>query len=503
MATAAAAATAVKSEKKLSKKRRAKEQQKQSSPAPDAIAAPPAKKSKKEKKETGESSKSSPEPTKAPQSAEEFRNEHAIKVTGVSPAPEPWLTFDDATFAPVFKTALRSAGFSAPTPTQCQSWPVVTSGRDLISIAKTGSGKTVAFLVPSMDKLVAAKPTGPRVGRAPRILVLAPTRELACQIEDDGKRFGRAAALSTVCLYGGAPKFPQIRGLQEGCDVLVATPGRLNDLFEMGKVNLGGVQTLVLDEADRMLDMGFEPQIRQIIGELPKARQTLMFTATWPKAVKNLASSFLNDPVTIAMGEQGVLHANKNIKQVISLVDDRDKEERLMKLLAEIGDTGKPYEYPKTIVFCAKKHVVQSLADKLWGQGMAVDCLHGDREQWQRTKVIDAFKTANAREPLRLLIATDVAARGLDVKDVQNVINFDFPGGKGGVEDYVHRIGRTGRAGATGTAYTFFSARNDSMAARELVTVLTRAEQEVPEELSALAQKSSFLGRGGDRKSVV
>jgi len=240
-----------------------------------------------------------------------------------------------------------------------------------------------------------------------------------------------------------------------------------------------------------------QPQIKTIIAQIPQERQTLFFTATWPKQVQKLAATYLKKPVTIAMGEQGVLHANKSITQNVLIMSQREKDERLTALLKEIGDTSDPYKYPKTIIFAGKKHVVQKLADSLWSQGMAVDSLHGDREQWERSKVIEAFKEAPGRDPLRMLIATDVAARGLDVKDVQNVINYDFPSGKGGVEDYVHRIGRTGRAGATGTAYTFFDPSADGRAAPELVTIMSRAGQEIPDKLQELANRNQ--GGGGNK----
>jgi len=266
-----------------------------------------------------------------------------------------------------------------------------------------------------------------------------------------------------------------------------------------------------------MLDMGFEPQIRSIIKTIPAQRQTLLFSATWPKEIQRLAHDFLTDPIQINVGEVGVLNANKDIKQHIHMISDHEKLEKLTTILKELTDQGIPEDetivkgrgpskdlggkkHPKIIVFTAKKMSCNDLANKLWDDGFAVDCLHGDRAQWERTKVITAFKEGS----LRALIATDVAARGLDVKDVGVVVNYDMPAGTNAVEDYVHRIGRTGRAGAKGTAHTFFT-QGDRKCATQLVEVLTKAEQEVPPELQSMARPrfggggGGYGGRGGGR----
>ena len=383
----------------------------------------------------------------------------------------------------------------------------------MICIAKTGSGKTCGFLLPSFHQFIENK--GQRNGKGPMMIVLAPTRELACQILDETQKFGRPNGIRSVCCYGGAPKYPQIAALDRGVECVIATPGRINDLIEMKKVDLSSVRFVVLDEADRMLDMGFEPQIRSIMSQVPDntRRQTLLFSATWPKEIQKLAFDFLLDPIQINVGEINVLNANKDITQKIIMCSDGDKSDKIKEILKNLVDAAdqtdtaaakvKPTpggvdlggkKHAKVIIFVAKKYVAHELANQLWDDGFAVDSLHGDRAQWERTKVINAFKQGT----LRLLVATDVAARGLDVKDVGVVVNYDMPVGQNGAEDYIHRIGRTGRAGAKGIAYTFFSP-GDRKLATDLVDVLTRSEQEIPDELRRMARPKfgASGGRGG------
>ena len=319
------------------------------------------------------------------------------------------------------------------------------------------------------------------------------------QIMEEAAKFGRSLHIRAVCCYGGAPKYPQIAALQRGVEAVIATPGRLNDLLEMKRVDLSKIEFLVLDEADRMLDMGFEPQIRSIVQTLPSKRQTMLFSATWPKEIQKLAHDFLTNPVQINVGEVNVLVANKDIEQKIIVCREDAKLEQLTSLLQELTKDTKSNtatgakEHVKIIVFVAKKVSCHDLAHRLWDDGFAVDSLHGDRPQWERTRVMAAFKNG----PLRMLIATDVAARGLDVKDVGVVVNYDMPTGVNGVEDYVHRIGRTGRAGAKGVAYTFFTAEKDKKNATALVEVLRKAEQTIPPELQAMVRPPRYMGGAG------
>ncbi|KAL3943298.1 MAG: hypothetical protein SGBAC_002626 [Bacillariaceae sp.] len=441
---------------------------------------------------------------------EEWRKEHTLTILGHGAnrgikIPNPYIEFKDAPFSNSIQTSLTRAGFARPSNIQAQAWPLALQGNDLISIAKTGSGKTCGFLMPVFhhhDK------NGPGFQRGvrpkPILLVLAPTRELSVQIMEEAQKFGRPIGVRSVCCYGGASKYPQIAALERGVECIIATPGRLNDLLEMRKADLSSIKFLVLDEADRMLDMGFEPQIRSIIDKVPRERQTMLFSATWPKDIQRLAFDFLKDPVQINVGEVNVLVANKDIKQNIVMCRDDEKLDKLTEILKDLVEKSKDEPsrtagakaHAKLIVFVAKKISCHDLANRLWSDGFAVDSLHGDRLQWERTKVMNAFKDGT----LRMLIATDVAARGLDVKDVGVVVNYDMPCGVNAVEDYVHRIGRTGRAGAKGTAYTFFT-QGDKKCATKLVEVLGKAEQEVPAELQAMARPrfGGGRGRGGGR----
>ncbi|KAH7652829.1 RNA helicase protein [Dioscorea alata] len=372
---------------------------------------------------------------------------------------------------------VHHAGFSAPTPIQAQSWPVALSGRDIVAIAKTGSGKTLGYLLPGFIHIKQLR-NNPRMG--PTVLVLSPTRELATQIQEEAMKFGRSSRISSACLYGGAPKGPQLRDIDRGVDVVVATPGRLNDILEMKRVSLRQVSYLVLDEADRMLDMGFEPQIRKIVKEIPARRQTLMFTATWPKEVRKIAADLLVNPVQVNIGNIDALVANKAITQYIEVITPMEKQRRLEQILRS-QEPGS-----KVIIFCSTKRMCDQLARTLTRQFGAA-AIHGDKSQSERDWVLNSFRTGKSP----ILVATDVAARGLDIKDIRVVINYDFPTG---VEDYVHRIGRTGRAGATGVSHTFFC-EQDARHASDLVKVLEGANQRVPSELRDMVARGGFGGK--------
>ncbi|GKD12139.1 DEAD-box ATP-dependent RNA helicase 14-like protein, partial [Tanacetum coccineum] len=282
-----------------------------------------------------------------------------------------------------------------------------------------------------------------------------------------------------------APKGPQLRELEHGADIVVATPGRLNDILEMKKVNLSQVSYLVLDEADRMLDMGFEPQIRKIIDAVPKRRQTLMYTATWPKEVRKIAADFLVNPVQVNIGNVDELVANKSITQHVEVLTYPEKNRRLEQIIRSQTPGS------KIIIFCATKKMCDQLARNLT-RPFGAAAIHGDKNQSERDQVLSQFRSGKSP----VLVATDVAARGLDVKDIRVVVNFDFPTG---VEDYVHRIGRTGRAGATGEAYTFFGDQ-DAKYASDLVKILEGANQHVPQEIREMASRGGGMGGGRSRR---
>lgn len=276
----------------------------------------------------------------------EWRKENSITIKGhgkyrgknAEDFPEPFLKFTDAPFSQPILRSFEEAGFKAPTCIQSQAWPISLRGDDMICVAKTGSGKTCGFLLPTMHRHLSNGPV--RGFRKPCLLVLAPTRELAVQIMEETRKFGRTVGFTSVCCYGGSPKYAQIQQLQRGVDCVIATPGRMNDLIEMRKADLSGVKYLVLDEADRMLDMGFEPQIRSIVQNCPDTRQTLLFSATWPKEIQQLAFDFLTDPIQVNVGEVNALNANKDIKQYIHMISDNEKHEKLQTILKELLDQG-------------------------------------------------------------------------------------------------------------------------------------------------------------------
>ncbi|KAL5540627.1 hypothetical protein UlMin_043202 [Ulmus minor] len=414
-------------------------------------------------------------------SAESYRRRHEITVSG-DDVPPPFSTFESSGFPSEILREVHNAGFSAPTPIQAQSWPVALQSRDIVAIAKTGSGKTLGYLIPGFIHLKRCH-NDSRMG--PTVLVLSPTRELATQIQDEAVKFSKSSKISCVCLYGGAPKGPQLRDIERGADIVVATPGRLNDILEMRRISLHQVSYLVLDEADRMLDMGFEPQIRKIVKEVPARRQTLMYTATWPKEVRKIAADLLVNPVQVNIGNVDELVANKSITQHIELLAPLEKHRRLEQILRS-QEPGS-----KIIIFCSTKKMCDQLSRNLTRQFGAA-AIHGDKSQSERDYVLNQFRSG--RTPV--LVATDVAARGLDIKDIRVVINYDFPTG---VEDYVHRIGRTGRAGASGVAYTFFGDQ-DAKYASDLIKVLEGANQRVPSEIRDMASRGGSGGMGRFRR---
>ena len=348
--------------------------------------------------------------------------------------------FEELDLAPQLLQALTACGYQEPTPIQAETIPALLAGRDLIGSAQTGTGKTAAFVLPALHRL-ATPATNPRPVRrgvgVPRVLVLAPTRELAQQVADQVVRYGQFLRTKTVCVYGGAPYPVQNRQIERGVDVLVATPGRLIDHIERGRIDLSGIEMLIIDEADRMLDMGFIDDVDRIAALTPRTRQTVLFSATFDSAIARLSARLLRDPVRVDVKAER--SAPLAIEQRVHFADDHAHKHRLHDHL--LADT----EMGQSIVFIATKRDAEALATRLQGQGHAAAALHGDMNQRERTRTLQDMR----RGGVRTLVATDVAARGLDVAGISHVINFDLPRQ---AEDYVHRIGRTGRAGASGIA---------------------------------------------------
>lgn len=336
----------------------------------------------------------------------QFRDKHDICVTGKT-IPKPTTTFDEASFPAYVLDQVKACGFDAPTPIQAQSWPVALAGRDVVGIAQTGSGKTCAYILPAIVH-INAQPFLNR-GDGPIVLVLAPTRELAVQIKEECSKFGKSSKIKNTCIYGGAPKGRQIADLDRGVEIVIATPGRLIDFLETGKTNLRRVTYLVLDEADRMLDMGFEPQLRAILGQIRPDRQTLMFTATWPKEVVSISREFLKEePVQIQIGSTE-LTANKDITQNVFVCDDNDKRRLLFKKLDELRDASPNQQVPRILVFTETKRKCDELSGDLNYDGYKAVAVHGDKSQYDRDRALSDFRSG--RTPI--LVATDVAARGL------------------------------------------------------------------------------------------
>ncbi|XP_033985862.1 probable ATP-dependent RNA helicase DDX5 [Trematomus bernacchii] len=415
------------------------------------------------------------------QEIEQYRRNKEVTVKGRD-CPKPIIKFHEAEFPNYVMEVIVNHNWTDPTPIQSQGWPVALSGKDMVGIAQTGSGKTLAYLLPAIVH-IQHQPFLEH-GDGPICLVLAPTRELAQQVQQVAAEYGRASRLKSTCIYGGAPKGPQIRDLERGVEICIATPGRLIDFLECGKTNLRRCTYLVLDEADRMLDMGFEPQIRKIVEQIRPDRQTLMWSATWPKEVRQLAEDFLKDYVQINIGALQ-LSANHNILQIVDVCNDMEKEDKLIRLLEEIMSE----KENKTIIFVETKRRCDELTRRMRRDGWPAMGIHGDKSQQERDWVLNEFRYGKAP----ILIATDVASRGLDVEDVKFVINYDYPNSS---EDYIHRIGRTARSQKTGTAYTFFTPNNMKQAS-DLIAVLREANQAINPKLIQMAEDRGGRGRGG------
>lgn len=410
-----------------------------------------------------------------------------VETTGNN-VPEP---IDDYSIGTIGEDLMRNAqlcGYNKPTPVQKYSVPIGTASRDLMACAQTGSGKTAGFLFPIIMSMIAKGGTAPppdaRRRVYPEALCLAPTRELASQIHDESRKFTYCTGIATVVVYGGAEVREQLRQIERGCDLLIATPGRLVDLIERGRLSMEAVNFLVLDEADRMLDMGFEPQIRRIVEQegMPqgKQRQTMLFSATFPPNIQRLASDFLTDYIFLTVGRVGA--ANKDVTQTVEYVETRDKIEHLMRFLLTINEG-------LILIFVETKRSCDYIEDVLCEKGFPACSIHGDKTQREREGSLRAFRSGETP----VMVATDVAARGLDIPNVTNVVNFDLPTN---IDDYVHRIGRTGRAGNTGSALSFLNEKNGGIA-KDLKELLEENDQEVPSWLKTMG--SSYGGGGGGR----
>ncbi|KAK2904892.1 hypothetical protein Q8A67_006691 [Cirrhinus molitorella] len=425
-----------------------------------------------------------------------------VEATGTN-SPGHIESFHDVDMGEIIMGNITLSRYTRPTPVQKYAIPIIKAKRDLMACAQTGSGKTAAFLLPVLSQIYTDGPgealqatkassqqeNGKYVRRKqyPISLVLAPTRELALQIYDEARKFSYRSRVRPCVVYGGADIGQQIRDLERGCHLLVATPGRLVDMMERGKIGLDYCKYLVLDEADRMLDMGFEPQIRRIVEQdtmPPKgARQTMMFSATFPKEIQILARDFLEEYIFLAVGRVG--STSENITQKVVWVEENDKRSFLLDLLNATGKDS------LTLVFVETKKGADALEDFLYREGYACTSIHGDRSQRDREEALHQFRSGRCP----IMVATAVAARGLDISNVKHVINFDLPSD---IEEYVHRIGRTGRVGNLGLATSFYNDKNSNIT-KDLLDILVEAKQEVPSWLENLAyehqHKSTNRGR--------
>lgn len=360
----------------------------------------------------------------------------------------PAVRFEDFGLSPDILRALADQGYVHPTPIQAEAIPIVLQGRDVMGAAQTGTGKTAGFSLPIIQLLLAHASTSASPARHPvRALILTPTRELADQVAENVKAYSRHTPLRSTVVFGGMDMAPQVAALRSGIEILIATPGRLLDHVQQKTLNLSQTQILVMDEADRMLDMGFLPDLQRIINLLPKKRQNLMFSATFSTEIKKLAASFLSNPVTIEVARSNA--TADNVTQVVYKVDEDAKRDAVAYLI-------RGRDLKQVLVFSNTKIGASRLARQLEQEGVKASAIHGDKSQAERMAALDAFKSGT----IDVLVATDVAARGLDIAELPCVINFDLPYN---AEDYVHRIGRTGRAGASGDAISLYSDKDERL----------------------------------------
>lgn len=422
-----------------------------------------------------------------------------VEATGVD-CPANVESFLDLRYNDIIRNNVALCGYDKPTPVQKYAMPIIMAKRDLMACAQTGSGKTAAFLLPILNKIMEEGPSREYLCRGrpchPMALVLAPTRELASQIYDEAVKFSYRSVVKPVVVYGGANPMQQMEEIKHGCHILVATPGRLVDMMERGRIAFNNVKCLVLDEADRMLDMGFEPQIRRIVQspDMPVVgqRQTLMFSATFPKKVQELARNFLDNYIFLAVGRVG--STSENITQKVFLVEEMEKRSFLLDLLNGSGlSQGRSgiRSDSLTLIFVETKKGADSLENFLHHSGYPVTSIHGDRSQAEREDALAAFRSGHCP----IIVATAVAARGLDIPNVKHVINFDLPTD---IEEYVHRIGRTGRVGNPGLASSLFNDKNKNVAP-ELLELLSESKQEVPDWLVNISREVTNDHKGGFR----
>ncbi|XP_055318992.1 ATP-dependent RNA helicase DDX42 [Sitodiplosis mosellana] len=406
---------------------------------------------------------------------DELRQHLKIRVSGPVP-PRPVASFAHFGFDDSLIKVIRKLEYTQPTPIQSQAVPTALGGRDIIGIAKTGSGKTAAFVWPMLVHIMDQPEL--QTGDGPIALILAPTRELSLQIYNEAKKFGKVYNMNVVCCYGGGSKWEQSKALEQGAEIIVATPGRMIDMVKMKATNLQRVTYLVLDEADKMLNMGFEPQVRSICNHVRPDRQTLLFSATFKKRIEKLAREILTDPVKIVQGDVG--EANEDVTQIMTVFKNpAQKWNWLLSKLVDFLSQG------SVLIFVTKKADAEQVASSLQVQENDVLLLHGDIDQSERNKVITKFK----KREVDILVATDVAARGLDIPHIRTVVNYDVARD---IDTHTHRIGRTGRAGEKGTAYTLVTEKDKEFAGH-LVRNLEGANQEVPDDLLELAMQSSWF----------
>uniref|UniRef100_G1QMZ9 RNA helicase n=1 Tax=Nomascus leucogenys TaxID=61853 RepID=G1QMZ9_NOMLE len=416
-----------------------------------------------------------------------------VEVSGHD-APPAILTFEEADLCQTLNNNIAKAGYTKLTPVQKYSIPIILAGRDLMACAQTGSGKTAAFLLPILAHMMRDGITASRFKelQEPECIIVAPTRELVNQIYLEARKFSFGTCVRAVVIYGGTQLGHSIRQIVQGCNILCATPGRLMDIIGKEKIGLKQIKYLVLDEADRMLDMGFGPEMKKLIScpGMPskEQRQTLMFSATFPEEIQRLAAEFLkSNYLFVAVGQVG--GACRDVQQTVLQVGQFSKREKLVEILRNIGDE-------RTMVFVETKKKADFIATFLCQEKISTTSIHGDREQREREQALGDFRCGKCP----VLVATSVAARGLDIENVQHVINFDLPST---IDEYVHRIGRTGRCGNTGRAISFFDLESDNQLAQPLVKVLTDAQQDVPAWLEEIAFSTYIPGFSGSTRGSV